>query len=136
MFEICVPVFPDRVTDVEPSNTDPDSYSLTVAVTVPGLGLYTPTFVRNDPVALPALDRFVNTVTAFAAVEGSPGMNIPTDPTVPAGHGGDDAGENRRDVTTIPPEGVSNSTAPSELGTPNRLTQMSSNAFASRAASW
>src|SRR5215813_1373357 len=135
MFVICVPVLPASVTDVCPSNTDPDSYSLTVAVTVEGFGLYTPTFVRNAPVALPAFDRFVNTVTGLAAVDGRPGMNIPTDPTVPAGHGGDDAGEYSRDVTTIPPDGVSNSTAPSELGTPNKLTQMSSNAFASRAAS-
>jgi len=61
-------------------------------------------------------------------------MNIPTDPTVPEGQGGLDAGEYRRDVTTRPVEVEENSTAPSELGTLNKLTQMLSNALASRGA--
>jgi hypothetical protein len=56
-------------------------------------------------------------------------MNIPTDPDVAGGA----SGEYSRDVTTIPPEpGVENSTAPSELGTPNNWLLMSSNAFDSR----
>jgi hypothetical protein len=42
----------------------------------------------------------VNTVTALAALLGNPGINIPTDPTVPEGHGGTPAGEYKRDVTT------------------------------------
>src|SRR5262249_49015122 len=104
------------------------------AVTPPAFGLYTPTFVRKLPVAEPAFDKFVNTVTADAALDASPGINIPTDPTVPPGHGGTDAGEYNRDVTSRPIEFEENSTAPKELGTPNKLTQISSNALASRGA--
>src|SRR5437660_8315831 len=136
MLEICVPVCAPRFTGTTPNNTggnDPvQSYSRIVATTGDRLGLYTPTLVRKLPVAEPALDKFVSTVTAPAAEEGSPGMNIPTDPTVPLGHGGTKAGEYNRDVTSSPTEFEANSTAPSELATPNKLTQMSSNALASR----
>src|SRR5438128_2112329 len=100
MFDSCVPVFPPKFTLVDPNNTDPLSYTRIVAITAPPLGLYTPTFVRNVPVNPNPLAKFVNTVTACAEDESNPGINIPTDPTVPAGHGGEDAGEYNRDVTT------------------------------------
>src|ERR1700757_5294966 len=105
MLEICVPVRPARVTGMVPSSTggnDPSkSNSRMVATTWPALGLYTPMFVRKLPVADPALERFVSAVIGCAALAGSPGMNIPTDPTVPFGQGGTDAGEYSREVTTI-----------------------------------
>src|SRR6266540_3745067 len=58
-------------------------------------------------------------------------MNIPTKP--PPG-----TGERNCELTTrlSPPPELANSTAPTEPGAPNRLTPMSSNALASRAASW
>jgi hypothetical protein len=77
------------------------------------------------------LAKFVNTVTACADDDSNPGINIPTDPTVPAGHGGEDAGEYNRDVTTKSLVEETNSTAPSELGTTKKLPTMSSNARAS-----
>src|SRR5215831_1041989 len=139
MLDTCVPLCGPRFSGITPSNTGgklpSNSYSRIVATTAVKFGLYTPMLVRKLPVADPALARFVNTVTACAADDGSPGMNIPTDPTVPAGHGGLAAGEYRRDVTSRPVELEENSTAPSELGTLNRLTQMLSNALASRGAS-
>src|SRR5215831_1227431 len=139
MLDTCVPLCGPRFSGITPSNTGgklpSNSYSRIVATTAVKFGLYTPMLVRKLPVADPALDKFVNTVTGRAADDGSPGMNIPTDPTVPAGHGGLAAGEYRRDVTTRSSEPDTNSTAPSELGTLNRLTQMLSNALASRGAS-
>src|SRR6185369_82843 len=85
-----------------------------------------PMFVRKSPFI-----RFVNAVTAFADVDGRPGMNIPTDPAVAGGA----SGEYKRDVTTIPGDAVENSTAPSEFGTPKNWLLMSSNAFDSRGTS-
>src|SRR5215471_1862404 len=139
MLDTCVPLCGPKFNGITPKSTGgklpSNSYSRIVATTPVRFGLYTPMLVRKLPVADPALARFVNTVTACAADDGSPGMNIPTDPTVPAGHGGLAAGEYRRDVTSRPVELEENSTAPSELGTLNRLTQMLSNALASRGAS-
>ena len=119
----CAPVCGPNVTGKVPSNTGP-SNNRNVAVTPTALGLYTPMFVRKSPFI-----RFVNAVTTFAADDGRPGMNIPTDPVVAGGA----SGEYSRDVTTIPPApGAENSIAPSELGTPNNWLLMSSNAFDSR----
>ena len=122
MLLTCVPLLGERPRGNVPSNTGPE-YNLTVAVTPTALGLYTPTFVRAV-----TLDKFVRTVKAFAALDGNPGMNIPTDPPC-------DAGEYKRDVTTTPPDALVNSTAPREFGTPNKLTQISSNARDSRTPS-
>jgi hypothetical protein len=84
-----------------------------------------PMFVRESPLTSP-----VRTVTAAASVGASPGMNIPTNPPV-------ETGERSCDDTTSVPcgAGLVKSTAPSEPGVANRLTAMSSNAFASRGAS-
>src|SRR5215471_5615561 len=116
MLDTCVPVCGARFTGITPSNTGgnvpSNSYSRIVATTAAPLGLYTPMLVRKLPVADPALARFVSTVTGCAADDGKPGMNIPTEPTVPAGQGGLAAGEYRREVTTNPVELVTNSTAP------------------------
>src|SRR5216683_3059493 len=124
MLLTCVTARGASATDVVPSNTDP-SNSRIVAVTPTALGLYTPTFVRESPFTNP-----VNTVTALADDDGNPGMNIPTNP--PPG-----TGDLNCELTTsnpAPPELV-NSTAPREFGASNKLTQMSSNARDSRAAS-
>jgi hypothetical protein len=88
--------------------------------------LYTPTFVRDAPFINP-----VNTVTGCAAEDGNPGTNIPTAPPTGCGNG-----EYNRDVTTTVPAAADeeNSTAPKEFGTPNKLTQISSNDLASRGA--
>src|SRR5215471_7443008 len=138
MLDTCVPLCGPKFNGITPKSTGgklpSNSYSRIVATTPVRFGLYTPMLVRKLPVADPALARLVNTVTACAADDGNPGMNIPTDPTVPEGQGGLDAGEYRRDVTTRLVEVEENSTAPSELGTLNKLTQMLSNALASRGA--
>src|SRR2546426_1098035 len=108
-----VPPCGPSATDVVPSNTGP-SNSRIVAVTDTALGLYTPTFVRESPFTNP-----VNTVTALAADDGSPGTNIPTKPPPVTG-------DLNCELTTsnpAPPQLV-NSTAPRELGVPNKLTQM------------
>src|SRR5712691_3591012 len=116
MFDICVPLFAPSVNGTVPNNTGP-SNNLTAAVTGTSLGLYTPTFVRDAPFINPA-----NSVTGCADEEGNPGTNIPTAP--PTGCG---KGEYNRDVTTTVPAAaeLENSTAPNELGTPNKLTQIS-----------
>jgi hypothetical protein len=59
-------------------------------------------------------------------------MNIPTAPPTGCGNG-----EYSRDVTTIVPAEAElvNSTAPNEFGVANKLTQISSNDFASRGPS-
>src|SRR5476651_2153709 len=120
MSDSCAKFLAPNVTVLTPSSTGgklPMSwYSLIVAVTDTSLPLYTPRFVRKVPVDEPPLERLVNNVPLLAAVGGRRGMNIPTDPTVPWGQGGTDAGEYRREVTTRPLESGSNSTAPSELG--------------------
>src|SRR5258708_3410550 len=129
MFDICVPVFGANVklgicADVNvPNNTGP-SYKRTATFTDASLGLYTPMFVRLAPFIKP-----VSTVTGCAADDGSPGMNIPTAPPTGGGNG-----EYNRDVTTtVPGEAeLENSTAPREFGVANKLTQISSNDFASR----
>jgi hypothetical protein len=123
MFDICVPVLAANVNSTVPSNTGP-SYNLTDTFTDASFGLYTPTFVRDAPFISPG-----NTVAGCAAEDGNPGMNIPTAP--PEGNG-----EYSRDVTTIVPAGAElvNSTAPKEFGVANKLTQISSNDFASRGA--
>jgi hypothetical protein len=123
MFDICVPVLGPNVNGTVPNNTDA-SNNLTATVTDTSLGLYTPTFVRDAPFINPG-----NTVAGCAAEDGNPGMNIPTAP--PVGNG-----EYNRDVTTIVPAGAElvNSTAPNEFGVANKLTQISSNDFASRGA--
>src|SRR6266508_3186509 len=125
MLLTCVTPWAARFTDVVPSNTAPSNNRI-VAVTGALLGLYTPMFVRESPLTSP-----VNTVTAFAAEEGNPGMNIPTNPP-------DETGERSCEETTRLPAApeLVNSTAPSELGAPNKLTPISSNAFASRGPSW
>src|SRR6476661_3060552 len=117
MLLTCVTPCAARPTDWLPSNTGP-SNSRIVAVTDTSLGLYTPMFVRESPFTSP-----VNTVTAFAPDGGRPGMNIPTWPPLVSG-------DLNCDVTTRPPgpAPLENSIAPSEFGTPNKLTQMSSNA--------
>src|SRR5215467_10106137 len=82
--------------------------------------------VRESPLTSP-----VSTVTAPAADGARPGMNIPTNPPVVTGD------LNCDETTSVPcAAGLVNSTAPREFGVENRLTQMSSNALASRAASW
>src|SRR6266566_2200997 len=123
MFDICVPVLGPKFNGTVPNNTGP-SYNRTATFTDASLGLYTPTFVRDAPFINPG-----NTVTACAAEDGSPGMNIPTAP--PVGNG-----EYNRDVTTIVPAEAElvNSTAPKEFGDANKLTQISSKDFASRGA--
>src|SRR5438876_736422 len=124
MLLTCVTARGASATDVVPSNTAP-SNSRIVAVTPTALGLYTPTFVRESPLARP-----VNTVTAFAADDGNPGMNIPTKPPP-------ETGDLNCELTTsnpAPPELV-NSTAPSEPGVSNKLTQILSNDRDSRAPS-
>src|SRR5450756_1029779 len=119
----CAPVCGPIGSDTVPSITGPSNRRI-VAVTPTPLGLYTPMFVRKSPFI-----SSVNAVTVFAADDGRPGMNIPTDPDVAGGA----SGEYSLDVTTRPPEpGVENSTAPSELGTPNKWLLISSNAFDSR----
>src|SRR5712691_3248344 len=125
MFDICVPVLGPNVNGTVPNNTGP-SYNLTATLTDTSLGLYTPTFVRDAPFINPG-----NTVTACAAEDGNPGMNIPTAPPTGCGNG-----EYNRDVTTIVPAEAElvNSTAPNEFGVANKLTQISSNDFASRGA--
>ena len=125
MFDICVPVLGPNVNGTVPNNTGP-SYNLTDTLTDASLGLYTPTFVRDAPFINPG-----NTVTACAAEDGRPGMNIPTAPPTGGGNG-----EYNRDVTTIVPAEAElvNSTAPNEFGVANKLTQISSNDFASRGA--
>src|SRR6266567_2525687 len=124
MFDICVPVLGPNVNGTVPNNTGP-SYNRTATFTDASLGLYTPTFVRDAPFINPG-----NTVTACAAEDSSPGMNIPTAP--PVGNG-----EYNRDVTTIVPDEavLVNSTAPREFGVANKLTQISSKDFASRGPS-
>src|SRR5262245_57575435 len=122
MLLTCVTACAASGTAVEPSNTLP-SYKRIVAVTAVALGLYTPTFVRESP-----LTRLVNTLVGDAALEGSPGTNIPTCP--PPG-----AGDLSCDVTSRPFLSEVNSTAPRLCGVENRLTQMSSNPRASRGAS-
>src|SRR5713226_8504080 len=119
MFDICVPVLGPNVNGTVPNNTDV-SNNLTATVTDTSLGLYTPTFVRDAPFINPA-----NTVTGCAADDANPGMNIPTAPPTGCGNG-----EYNRDVTTtVPAEAeLINSTAPNELGTPNKpRLQISSN---------
>src|SRR6266542_1230778 len=97
MFDICVPVLAPNVKG-----------TVTNTLTDASLGLYTPTFVRDAPFITPG-----NTVTACAAEDGNPGMNIPTAPPTGGGNG-----EYKRDVTTIVPAGaeLENSTAPNEFG--------------------
>src|SRR5262245_48661001 len=125
MLLTCVTPCGPRFTLVVPNNTAP-SYRRIVAVTADSLGLYTPTFVRESP-----LTRLVKTVTTPAADGGRPGMNIPTNPPPLTG------GLRRDDPTHVPScAPVVNSIASSGPGLENRLTAMSSNAFASRGASW
>jgi len=131
MFENCVPACGVNAklgicADVNVPNKTGPSNNLTVADTDTSFGLYTPTFVRDAPFINPA-----NTVTGLADVDGSPGMNIPTAPPTGCGNG-----EYNRDVTTtVPAEAeLVNSTAPNEFGVANKLTQISSNDFASRGA--
>src|SRR5215467_4679930 len=122
MLLTCVTPCAPSCTLVVPSNTAP-SYNRIVAVTAFPLGLYIPTFVRESPFTSP-----VNTVTTCAADDGSPGMNIPTNPPPVTG-------DLNCDETTSDPAApeLVNSTAPNDPGDENKLTQMSSNAFASRA---
>src|SRR5262249_57344225 len=72
-----------------------------------------------------------STVTGAGSVGARPGMNIPTNP--PAG-----IGDRSCEETTRVPcgAGLVKSTAPRDPGVANRLTAMSSNALASRGASW
>src|SRR6202162_1623131 len=127
MLLTCVAPCAARPTARVPSSTGPSNNRI-VAVTDTSLGLYTPTFVRESPFTSP-----VNTVTAWAAEGGKPGMNIPTCPPPDNGDG-----DRNCDVTTRPPAAARlvNSIAPRESGAPNKLTQMSSNACASRGANW
>src|ERR1700682_122889 len=125
MFDICVPVLGPNVNGTVPNNTGP-SYNLTATLTDASLRLYTPTFGLDAPFINPG-----NPVTACAAEDGNPGMNIPTAPPTGCGNG-----EYNRDVTTTAPADavLVNSTAPKEFGIANKLTQISSNDFASRGA--
>src|SRR5215471_16812224 len=124
MLLTCVTACAASCTAVVPSKTFPSNNRI-VAVTELPLGLYTPTFVLESP-----LTRLVNTLVGDAALDGSPGTNIPTCP--PPG-----AGDHSCDVTTSCPAAPSlvNSTAPRLWGVEKRLTQMSSNPRASRGAS-
>src|ERR1700693_678122 len=123
MLLTCVAPCAARPTARVPSSTGPSNNRI-VAVTDTSLGLYTPTFVRESPFTSP-----VNTVTAWAVERGKPGIHLPTCPP-------SDSGDHNCDVTTRPPAlaVLVNSIAPREFGTPNKLTQMSSNACASRGA--
>src|SRR5262245_2859610 len=125
MLLTCVTPCGPRFTLVVPRSTGPSNKRI-VAVTALLFGLYTPTFVRESPFTNP-----VSAVTGCAADGGRPGMNIPTNPPLATGD------FNCDDTTSVPASpALVNSIAPRDPGAPNRLTQMSSNARASRAASW
>src|SRR5207249_941611 len=122
MLLTCVTPCAGSETPDVPSNTPP-SNSRIVAVTAFSLGLYTPMFVRESPLTNPA-----STVTARAADDGKPGMNIPTNPPPETGD------RNCDDTTRLPEDPpLVNSTAPNEPGDENKLTQTSSKPFASLA---
>ena len=71
------------------------------------------------------MTRLVNTLTTDASDDFNPGTNIPTCPPT-------SAGDRNCDVTSRPSLSEANSTAPRDSGVANTLTQMSSNARASR----